>query len=237
MCFLSAGKRVRNTLGLPLSETADCNIYESLPVPYNSPHEVASYYVEAVSEQGSCPVELITNLGTENGLAASIQTFVRDNPDTNRYVSSPINQRIERWWSFCSRRHCTWWMSFFNELEFQGTVDTSCDMAMECLWYCFHGVLQADFDAVKESWNTHSICKSKNNLCLGGLIPFSFCASSMEHRIIGMPVNLTEVRHVTQHIIEDDNSQTNDLYQDYFNYARRSLSIHLPENWEKALSL
>jgi len=51
-----------------------------------------------------------------------------------------------------------------------------------------------------------------------------------------VPVNLTEVRYVTQHIIEDDSSQTND-YQDYFKYARTSLSIPLPENWEEALSL
>ena len=37
MCFLSVGKRVRNTLGLRLSETTDRVIYESLPVPYTLP--------------------------------------------------------------------------------------------------------------------------------------------------------------------------------------------------------
>ena len=39
MCFLSVGKRVRNTLGLRLSETADRVIYESLPVSYTLPRE------------------------------------------------------------------------------------------------------------------------------------------------------------------------------------------------------
>ena len=66
----------------------------------NSPHKIASYYVRTVSDQGSCPVELITDLGTENGLAASIKTFFRDNPDAHRYAASPRNQRIEGWWSF-----------------------------------------------------------------------------------------------------------------------------------------
>ena len=63
----------------------------------NSSHKIASYYVRTVSEQGSCPVELVTDLGTENGLAASIQTFFRDNPDAHRYVASPRNQRIQGW--------------------------------------------------------------------------------------------------------------------------------------------
>ena len=133
----------------------------------NSPHKIASYYVRTVSDQGSCPVELITDLGTENGLAASIQTFFRDNPDAHRYVASPRNQRIEGWWSFYSKSHCTWWRSFFNDLEFQGTVDTSSEMAMELLWYCFHGLLQAEFDAVKERWNTHRIRKSGNDTVPG----------------------------------------------------------------------
>lgn len=202
----------------------------------NSPHKIASYYVQAVSEQGSCPVELITDLGTENGLAASIQTFFRDNPDAHRYVSSPRNQRIEGWWSFYSRSHCTWWRSFFNDLEFQGTVDTSCEMALECLWYCFHGVLQAEFDAVKERWNTHRIRKSRNDTVPGRPDSLFFLPELHGASDCGMPLNLTEVRYVTQHIIEDDNSQTND-YQDYFKYARTSLSIPLPENWEEALSL
>ena len=79
----------------------------------NSPHKIASFYVQTVSEQGMCPVELITDLGTENGLAASIQSFFRDNPDANRYVASPRNQRIEGWWSFYSKSHCSWWRVFF----------------------------------------------------------------------------------------------------------------------------
>ena len=37
---------------------------------------------------GGCPVELITDLGTENGLAAAMQSFFRDNPEAHRYVSS-----------------------------------------------------------------------------------------------------------------------------------------------------
>ena len=69
----------------------------------NSPHKIASYYVRTASEQEKCPVELITDLGTENGLASAVQTFFRDNPDAHRYDASPRNQRIEGCWSFYSK--------------------------------------------------------------------------------------------------------------------------------------
>lgn len=63
----------------------------------------ASYYARTVSKVGGCPVELITNLGTENGLATALQSFCRDNPEAYRCVASPRNQRIEGWWSYYSK--------------------------------------------------------------------------------------------------------------------------------------
>jgi len=79
----------------------------------NSPHKIAFFYVQTVSEQGMCLVELITDLDTENGLAASIQSFFCDNLDAHRYVASPRNQRIEGWGSLYSKSHGSWWRVFF----------------------------------------------------------------------------------------------------------------------------
>lgn len=42
----------------------------------NSPNKIASYYAKTVSEVGGCPIELITDLGTENGLACSSLTVI-----------------------------------------------------------------------------------------------------------------------------------------------------------------
>ena len=55
---------------------------------------------EIVKELGGCPVEVVTDLGTENSLLASIQSYFQENPDAHQYVPSPRNQRIEGWWSF-----------------------------------------------------------------------------------------------------------------------------------------
>lgn len=202
----------------------------------NSPHKIVLYYVWTASEQEKCPEQLITDLGTENGLAAAIQTFFHDNPDAHHYVASPRNLRIEGWWSFYSKSHSKCWKSFFNDLEFQGTVDTLSEMAMKCLWYCFNGVLKAELDAVKERWNTHRIWKSRNDTVPGR--PDSLFLLPELHGACdnGVPIAVAEVLYVTQEIIEDDHSQDNE-YQEYFDYARRSLSIPLPNNWEGDLSL
>ena len=101
----------------------------------NSPDNIACFYLNAVNTAGGCPVELITDLGTENSIVAGIQSFFRDNTEAHRYVSSPRNQRIEGWWSqFCKQRSC-WWRHFFKELESTGEIDSTSEIKMEVLWY------------------------------------------------------------------------------------------------------
>ena len=56
---------------------------------------ISSYYLTSVDAAAGCPVELITDLGTENGLEASIPAYFMNDPDAHRYVSSPGNQQIE----------------------------------------------------------------------------------------------------------------------------------------------
>ena len=55
----------------------------------NWPHYIATYYLDAIEHQGGCPQKLITDLGTENGLMASIHSFFRDDLNSHRYVPSP----------------------------------------------------------------------------------------------------------------------------------------------------
>ena len=61
----------------------------------NSPDNIAAYYLDAVREYGGVPLESHTDLGTENGIMAGIQSFFMSDPDSHKYVSSPHNQRIE----------------------------------------------------------------------------------------------------------------------------------------------
>jgi len=111
---------------------------------------VAAYYLDAIEEYGGCPVDLVTDQGTENGIMAAIQSFFRDGPDSHRYVPSPRNQRIEAWWAFFRKSHSTWWINFFKDMVEKRVVDLTSELEMERLWFCFSRLLQKILNEVKE---------------------------------------------------------------------------------------
>lgn len=199
----------------------------------NLPEYPAMYYVEAVKDLGGCPVEVVTDLGTENGLLASIQSYFRQNPDAHRYVPSPRNQRIEGWWSFYSKNRSSWWRNFFQALETDGKIDLTSEMNKECLWYCFSGVLQADCDAVKEHWNTHYIRRSRHNT-VGGRPDSLFFLPEYHGAVNNLlsSVEPNEIECVSQQIIV---TQDTDEYQEYFDYVVEGLNIEAPTTWKEAL--
>ena len=127
----------------------------------NSSDMIGSFYLQAIRKLGGCPVELITDLGTENGLAASMQCFFRENLDAHRYVASPRNQRIEGWWSQFARQRSNWWRQFFQDLVSRNEFDSTDNFQAEALWFAFSGLLQEELEFVKEHWNTHKIRKNR----------------------------------------------------------------------------
>ena len=118
----------------------------------NQPNNTAMYYLEAVQQYNGCPIGFITDLGTENGVAAAIHTFFRNDPNSHsRYVSSPCNQRIERWWSFLRKDQASWWINFFRDLVDEGTLNLTDPLHTECLWFGFAATLQENLNQMKET--------------------------------------------------------------------------------------
>ena len=198
----------------------------------NSPDNIAKFYLNVVKEFDGCPVEMITDLGTENGIVAAMQSYFRDNSDSHRYVPSPRNQRIEGWWSFFAKNRSTWWRSFFSDLEARGLIDLSYKLSKECLWYCFSGVLQNDLDTVKEHWNTHRIRKSRYNTVAGRPYPIFYLPE--QHGGVGnilMQVPENEINYATEEIVEME--QGND-HQEYFDYVTEALRLPPASDWQEA---
>ena len=198
-----------------------------------SPENIATYFLSTVKELKGCPRQLVTDLGTENGLTASMQSYFHDDADAHRYVSSPRNQRIEGWWSFYSRSRSRWWCNFFQDLELEGVLDSSSELSMECLWNCFAPVIQKDLDIVKEHWNSHRIRKSRHNTGPGR--PYSLFYLPEFHGAVGnllLNVPQSETDCVSQHINQRKNVNE---YQDYFDYARNALGISLSNHWQEAV--
>ena len=70
-------------------------------------------------------------------------------------------KKIECWWSFLTKTRRNWWKHSFLHLETEGVIDMTSAIDKECLWFCFSKIIQKDFDALKDHWNSHRIRKSR----------------------------------------------------------------------------
>ena len=136
------------------------NLWLKVTRTNNSPDMIVSVYLQAIRKLGGCLVELITDLGTENGLTASVQCIFRENLDTHRYVASPRNQRIKGWWSQFARQRSNWWRQFFQDLVSRNELDSTNNFQAEASWFTFSSLLQEELEFVKKHWNTHKIRKN-----------------------------------------------------------------------------
>lgn len=130
-----------------------------------------------------------------------MQAFLRDNPDSHRYVPSPRNQRIEGWWSFFSKNRTVWWRNLFKDMESAGEIDLTSEMSKACLWYCFHGLLQQECDFIKEHWNTHYIRKSRHETVSGRPDSLFFLPEVHHSEDMIKPVSSNDIEYVKNHLL------------------------------------
>lgn len=103
------------------------------------------------------PIGVYTDPGTENGLVAGMQCYLRaDGLDeyagskSLKYVLSTRNQLIECQWSHYRKQHSSLWIDFFQDLHESDILDLTSDVNKQALWFCFANLLQTDLDKVKE---------------------------------------------------------------------------------------
>ena len=201
----------------------------------NSPNNIGSYYLKAIKTHGGCPRELVTDLGTENNIMASMQAFFHDDENAHRYVASPRNQRIEGYWSQFRRNRSSWWMNLFKDLVERGDLNTSNNLQKDCLWFCFAELLQQDLDAVVEHWNTHRIRKSRHDTIHGVPDVLYYLPEGRGGEsglLLRVPDN--KINYVEDHLIERDE---NNEYFEYFQCVMESLHLAKPSNWRESLQL
>ena len=199
----------------------------------NQSNNIATYFLDAVGELNGCPVDLVSNLGTGNGIVAAAQAFFRVDQNSHRYVPSPCNQRIESWWSQYSRSSATWLISVLKDLVDERHLDTTSELEMECLWFCFSDVLQRELDEIKEHWNTHFIRKSRHDTISGR--PDSLYYLPQLHGAfckLSLPVPLCELDYVHSHVVETGEENE---YQEYFQYLVQTCNLSKPEHLREAL--
>ena len=167
---------------------------------------IGSFYLQVIRKLGGCPVELITDLGTENVLAASIQYFLRENLDTHRYVASPRN--------------------LFQDLGSRNEFDSIDNFQAEALWFAFSGLLQEELQFVKEHWNTHKIRKNRYGTMSGRsdalyYLPESFGGTSDQAKYVAD----RDYQYALEHIVETEDEN---VYSEYFQYVMSELNVAYP---------
>ena len=145
--------------------------------------------------------ETLKDMGTENGLTASIQCYFRDDITAHRYVPSTCNQRIEAWWSFFARNRSSRWRNYFKDMESERVLDCAAEISIECFWYCFAELVQNDLDFVKKHWKIHRIRKSRHETTPGRPDSLFFLAEHHGATNLLSSVPQQEIDYVMQHAV------------------------------------
>ena len=208
----------------------------------NDPHVVGKLFIKCVKEMQFCPTLLRTDRGTENGIMATIQCFLRRNHTdslselkAHRYGSSHTNQRVEAWWATLRKSWSSWWMNFFKDLIARGLLDTSNVLHLQCLWFCFYPIMQEALNEIRESWNCHYVRKSRHDTVPGRPNELFFLPESVGAEDYLKTYNERDLLEAEHSIgaIEDNNR----IYHDYFSYSATFLDLETPQNWRDALAM
>lgn len=84
------------------------------------------------------------------------------------YGKSTQNQRIENWWSKFKQLGMNYWIEHFKILVDEGFLDTSNELHIQCVRYCYMDLLASELANIMELWNTHYIRKNSNHNSPGG---------------------------------------------------------------------
>ena len=200
------------------------------------------FYLNHVKEVHGCPTQLITDCGTENGIAATIQCFFRSNHEdelaglrSHKYSSSPSNQRIEAWWAFFRKHRSNWWINLFKDMIDYGILDMGNVFNVECLWFCFSKVLQNDLDRVREQWNSHHITKSQHSNVNGIPDIMYFLPEYHGRQDCLMEVSQAQIDEMAIHCQMEELEEN--IFHQYFIYVMETEGLSYPNNEQDGLEL
>ena len=108
---------------------------------------------------------------------------------------------------------------------------------MDCLWFCFSGLIQQDLDKVKEHWNSHYIGGSRYDTVKGRPSELFYLPKLHNTEDFLAPVSAQQCDYITENYLALAESTSE--YQEYFQYAFsfRLQDFQILQNWREALDL
>ena len=206
-----------------------------------NPKVIAQYFLDYIEAAGGCPTRVYADRGTENGLVAGMQCYLRaDGSDeyagsnAHKYVPSTKNQRIECFWSSYRKQRSSWWIDLFHDMQESDILDLASEIHKEALWFSFADLLQSDLDKVKDYWNSHRIRKSKHATCSGipdimYFLPEEYGKSECLQEVC--PQKLTEMKgRLNSDPLQDDDT----VWEEYFTYVMDTNGLQPPATVQEA---
>ena len=109
-----------------------------------------------------------------------------------------------------------------HDLHESDILDLTSDVHKEALWFCFADLLQADLDKVRDYWNSHMIRKSRHAIVSGVPDMMYFLPEEFDRNDCLFPVSplkLQELVNRLEVLGEDDETEADPVYEEYFHYV------------------
>ena len=131
---------------------------------------------------GAVPYIIRADRGTENVNIEMVQRLLRSDHADERsrndtvflYGRSSANQRIESWWSKFPGFGMESWIEHFKFLQHHGILDTSIQLHIDLVRFCYMPLLKTELEKVQTEWNSHRIRPARGSLAPPGKPDFIY---------------------------------------------------------------
>ncbi|KAJ8319832.1 hypothetical protein KUTeg_001419 [Tegillarca granosa] len=162
----------------------------------SNPRVIARHYVEALASLERMPYSLRTDMGTENGHIAEMQSFLRRNGPGSRkafiYGTSQHNQRIDSCWGIFRKECAQFWITFFGKIKNDGHF-TGDFIDKNLMRYFFLDIIRNEMNDVVKTWNSHRIRKSERSAEYGRPIVLYHAPLLNDTQDYSLPLNKIEL--------------------------------------------
>ena len=130
------------------------------------------------------------------------------------------------------------WLDMLKDMYNRGILDLGNILHMECLWFCFHGVLQKDLDNVRLHWNTHRIRPSRYGTVPGIPDVLYHLPERSQGQECKISISREKIQEVSRQIEDYDGEEAHDSdYQEYFHYVIENEGLLYPDTHSQAYDL
>lgn len=211
----------------------------------NDPYRVASLHLKAIEKHSLTPLRMRIDCGSENGvIAAAVHSYLRRNHGdqfsgikSHIYGSSPLNQRIEAWWSVFRRSKSGYIIDSFKKLVQDGVYNPDDELQKACAWFYFVPLIRQELSQCKELSNSHYIRRSQHRDLPGRPDYLYFCPPQnyTEQGKRYSNADFAEMRTYVEGCFFND--EMNELYEEYFMLVSGQIGYPTPNSFEAASEL